>query len=60
MHIVESVATLGAMGLTPVSHGLAGVIGDLMGVQTLFILGGAIISLSALAGSLVPAMRSGN
>ena len=55
---VMSVATLGAMGLTPVSQGLAGVIGDLLGVRALFILGGAIIALSALAGSLMPAVRS--
>lgn len=57
---VMSVATLSAMGLTPVSYGLAGVIGDLMGVRALFVLGGVIIALSALAGLLVSAVRSVN
>jgi len=55
---VMSLMMLGSMGLQPVSYALAGIIGDLMGVQALFLLGGAIVSISALIAFFVPAMRS--
>lgn len=48
----------GIYGLYPVSYGLAGWIAEFVGVRTLFVLGGALILLSALLGLAVRDLRT--
>lgn len=55
---VSSIDNLGSFVLMPIGYGLAGWAIDLMGVTTVFIVGGALTAFLSLLGLLHPAVRN--